>query len=282
MLRYLYRCAVRLHPDGFRKRFGDEMLSIFDQQKGRRAAFGLVLDSVVSLLRQWTLRPHPGTSSRTSAVQTSNGGPSFAMLDPFRPPASAIVHGMVLSVILFCSTLYAIRYSWIHVVNLGILENVFHSDQESWPSARANYQPSSSTKPKTLGSERSRLDSDHLQVDVIRVEREGMVGNEAFSARRPHNSAELTPVLLKLRLATYVGTYLSQSPALKIAIGAEGDHLYLVVAGGGRRALSPLSQTEFAIAGASDGRIEFSPDARGRIDSLCLVEAGKIIVAHRQ
>ena len=30
MLRHLYCCALRLHPSGFRKRFGDEMLSIFD------------------------------------------------------------------------------------------------------------------------------------------------------------------------------------------------------------------------------------------------------------
>jgi hypothetical protein len=31
MLRRLYRCAVRMHPSSFRRRFGEEMLYIFDQ-----------------------------------------------------------------------------------------------------------------------------------------------------------------------------------------------------------------------------------------------------------
>ncbi len=30
MIRPLYRCVLRLHPSGFRKRFTDEMLSIVD------------------------------------------------------------------------------------------------------------------------------------------------------------------------------------------------------------------------------------------------------------
>ncbi len=62
MLRRLYRCAVRLHPSSFRRSFGDEMLYIFDQQKGTLAAVGVTLDCVFSLLRQWTLRPRPASS----------------------------------------------------------------------------------------------------------------------------------------------------------------------------------------------------------------------------
>lgn len=140
MLRHLYRCAVRLHPSSFRERFGDEMLYIFDQQRGTRAAFGLVLDSFLSLLRQWTFRPHVGISPPTTSVvqPTSNGILSFATLDNFRPRTSAIVHGMVLSIILFCTTGYAIRYSWIHVVNLRILESVFHPNQEKLLSTEPN------------------------------------------------------------------------------------------------------------------------------------------------
>lgn len=34
------------------------MLYIFDQQEGRLAALGLMLDCAFSLVRQWTLRPH--------------------------------------------------------------------------------------------------------------------------------------------------------------------------------------------------------------------------------
>jgi hypothetical protein len=284
MLRHLYRCAVRLHPSSFRERFGDEMLYIFDQQRGTLAAFGLLLDSFLSVLRQWTLRLHLGIGlTTTSAVQnTSNGAPSFATLDNFRPRTSAIVHGMVLSIILFCTTVYAIRYSWIHVVNLRILESVFHPNQEISPSTNTNYFSSSSPEPIAPGSEKSRLLSDHLQVDVLPVEREDIVGIEEFTSRHPHNSAVLTPLLVQLRLETYVGKYLSKSPPLKISIGIEGDHLSLIVAGSPRRALSPVSQTKFVIAGAENGWIDFTPDNRGRIDSLCLVEQDKIIVAYRQ
>jgi len=57
MLRHLYRCALRLHPPGFRQRFGEELLSIFDKAEGRLAAFRLVLDAVGSLSRQWLFRP---------------------------------------------------------------------------------------------------------------------------------------------------------------------------------------------------------------------------------
>jgi hypothetical protein len=64
MLRSLYRCALHLHPPAFRKRFGDEMLAIFDQAHGTASALKLIFDALFSLSRQWTLRPefwHPAS-----------------------------------------------------------------------------------------------------------------------------------------------------------------------------------------------------------------------------
>lgn len=92
----------------------------------------------------------------------------------------------------------------------------------------------------------------------------------------------LAPNLVQFRLHSYIGKYRSERPALKISIDIEGDHLSVIVAGGRRRALSPVSQTKFVIAGAKNGWIDFTPDDRGRINSLCLVEQNKVIVAHRQ
>ena len=57
MLRRIYRCVLRLHPPAFRGRFGDEILSIFDEAKGKLSGFRLLMDSILSLIRQWTLRP---------------------------------------------------------------------------------------------------------------------------------------------------------------------------------------------------------------------------------
>src|SRR5579863_4006661 len=122
MLRHLYSCALRLHPCRFRQRFADEMLAIFDQQRGTQAALGLVLDSVCSLLRQWILRPQFLTELPTTSLRQAvpDGIPSLISLDSFRPRASAVVHGMVLSLALFCTTAFAIRYSWIHVLHVQI------------------------------------------------------------------------------------------------------------------------------------------------------------------
>jgi hypothetical protein len=283
MLRFVYRCALRLHPSSFRERFADEMLYIFDQQRGPRAAFGLVLDSFFSLLRQWTLRPHIWVGvSRISVVEpTSNGAPSFATLDNFRPRVSTIVDGMVLSILLFCMTVYAVRYSWIHVLDVRTLQTVFHPNQVISPSKDRNYSASSSANPAPRDSEKSRLISDHLQVDVIPVDRESTSGPDKTS-EAPHNSAAHTQILVQFRLEPYVGKYFSQSPPLKISIGMEGDHLSLTVGGRPRRALSPVSQTRFLIAGAEKSWIEFTTDDHGRIDSLRLVEQGNTIVAHRR
>jgi hypothetical protein len=141
MLRRLYRCAVRLHPSIFRRRFGDEMLYIFDQQKGTSAELGVMLDCIVSLLRQWTLRPHTGIELSTAPSPTAKTDhiPSFMTLDRFRPRTSAVIHGAVLSLILFCMTVIAIRYSWIHVLNLHIREIGTDWDQQVRPQTRPGH-----------------------------------------------------------------------------------------------------------------------------------------------
>jgi hypothetical protein len=55
MRRSLYHALIKLHPDRFGDRFGDEMLCVFDEA-GRDRAPRLFADAVLSLLRQWLLR----------------------------------------------------------------------------------------------------------------------------------------------------------------------------------------------------------------------------------
>ena len=138
MLRHLYRCAVRLHPSSFRRRFGDEMLYVFDQQKGGPAALGLMLDCAVSLFRQWALRPHSGIEQSVAPLPTlaADHIPLFETLDSFRPRASALINGAVLSLILFCMTVIAIRHSWVHVLNLHIREIGTDWDQQALAQVR--------------------------------------------------------------------------------------------------------------------------------------------------
>jgi hypothetical protein len=46
-----YRLILRIHPRAFRERFADAMLLIFDEESRQGAAFPLLWDGVVSLLR---------------------------------------------------------------------------------------------------------------------------------------------------------------------------------------------------------------------------------------
>jgi Peptidase family S41/N-terminal domain of Peptidase_S41 in eukaryotic IRBP len=155
MLRHLYRCALHLHPRGFRQKFGEEMLSIFDHAEGTLATFRLLLDAAASLGRQWLLRPEfwSEISHAGAAQPVSDGVPSFSTLDGFRPRPSAVIDGVVLSITLFCLTCFAIRHSWIHVLNVHIPEVPFERSQwvptssGSGDSSRQTASPIEETKP---------------------------------------------------------------------------------------------------------------------------------------
>ena len=266
MLRRLYRCAVRLHPPSFRRRFAAEMLYIFDQHKESVAAIGLLLDCVFSLSTQWRLRIHNGAdvSSAPLGTPTSDHIPSFETFDGFQPRMSAIIHGALLTLILFYMTVFGIRYSWIHVLNVHI------------PEIGAN-----PTQPFMGHSKKSSV---HVQVDVIPTEPESTQAKSTASTSLPASGAPARArgVAIWLRLDLYVGKYVSNSPPAKIWIRIEGDHLSLAVAGRPHLALSPVSPTRFVIGGTENNYVEFTPDDQGRISGLSLVEGGNVITARRQ
>ena len=56
MIRKAYECLVWLHPPAFRRRFGEEMLCIFDEAADAWGTATLITDASVSLARQWLLR----------------------------------------------------------------------------------------------------------------------------------------------------------------------------------------------------------------------------------
>jgi len=55
MIRPLYKWLILLHPPQFRRKFGEQMLCIFDETGGN-AQIPLLLDSLMSVMRQWILR----------------------------------------------------------------------------------------------------------------------------------------------------------------------------------------------------------------------------------
>jgi len=66
MSRALYRLLVHLHPRGFRDRFEDEMLAVYDDAVATHGGVRLVASTLVSLIGQW-LRPSPSSGIAVSA-----------------------------------------------------------------------------------------------------------------------------------------------------------------------------------------------------------------------
>jgi hypothetical protein len=146
MLRSLYVGLLRLHPPAFRRHFGEEMLSIFGQAVGRQAKLRLLGDGLMSLVRQWSLRPEFWHEFTPPAEQpASDGVPSFLTLDPFRPRTAAVVHGLVLTVAVFCLTCFAIRYSWIHLLHVQIPVVEFEGSSSNEPSVNVAETPEEPT-----------------------------------------------------------------------------------------------------------------------------------------
>jgi hypothetical protein len=56
MGRALYVLVLLIHPPAFRRRFTTEMLCIFDEAAPAIGTFGLLVDGLASLARQWVLR----------------------------------------------------------------------------------------------------------------------------------------------------------------------------------------------------------------------------------
>jgi peptidase S41-like protein len=175
MLRALYRCVLRLHPCGFRGRFADEMLSIFDHSAEKPAALRLLVDSLVSLARQWALRPEFWHELSPPQQPVADGIPSFYTLDPFRPRAGAVIHGLVLSTAVFCLTCFAIRYSWIHILHVHIPAVQFDSPRSTQPSAGAG-----ATLEKPIVSPRWQ---DKTPVALSSVPQSWLNGRSSFNAR---------------------------------------------------------------------------------------------------
>ena len=112
MLRPLFQILVGLQPRAFRRRFAPEMLSIFDQASGKRAALSLVADACISLLRQWALRP--GFSREPSPAEQPQMAPagarSFYIIENYRPSGVALLQGATLSLAAFIT----ITLAFIH------------------------------------------------------------------------------------------------------------------------------------------------------------------------
>jgi hypothetical protein len=122
MLRVFYRWVLRAHPRYFRQRFGDEMQSIFDRAASPGTEVGLLVDAVLSLLRQWSLRPQ--FWEQPTLAEAADGVPLFHTLESSKPRAAALVYGALLSALVLNGISWTMGYAWNHPVYLAIKQPV--------------------------------------------------------------------------------------------------------------------------------------------------------------
>jgi hypothetical protein len=93
-MRSLYRLMLAMHPPGFRNSFGDEMMSIFDQQSREESSADLMLDCLLSCARQWLFHSRAAVVASmllAEAVQVCWIGALLrkrSSLSPFTAPSS--------------------------------------------------------------------------------------------------------------------------------------------------------------------------------------------------
>lgn len=109
MGRLLYTILLGLHPRSFRERFGEEMTNIFDEEGRKVPVMALLLDGLVSLFRQWALRPRRQEAlfSAVGPAQAYNI-PMFHTFESRPIRQRALVSGVVLSAVLFGVVSFAI------------------------------------------------------------------------------------------------------------------------------------------------------------------------------
>lgn len=102
-MRSLYRYLVRWHPQPFRDRFEDEMLLIYDDAASGGRKLWLLADVLLSLFRQWALRPSRPRSERATIAPA--GVPAFAIIENTRPRPAALFFGGLVSFVMFSAVL---------------------------------------------------------------------------------------------------------------------------------------------------------------------------------
>lgn len=302
MIRFFYRCVLRAHPQSFRARFGDEMLSIFDQSQPKWPAFRLLLDAIHSLFRQWVLRPEFLIKVPDPGHQLAlDGVPSFSTLDPFRPRATAVVPGLLLSMIVFSLTCVAIKYSWIRILNVHIPEVQFEAPQWT-PPGRAETALPPEAPPGTPAIKRPAPAQpatvplpakipphpQPIATTLRKLASRVLAGPQKTKSEQATDvSRQSLPLAVETEspLQIFEGTYEIVSPQrITVLIAAENDQLTMTLSGQPKRTLVQASEMKFQDSENKDCIIEFSgtPGIEGaKITQLDLFVNGQHFTAHR-
>src|SRR6266480_4646214 len=281
MLRLLYRWLLRFHPAGFRERFAEEILSIFDHIEGKAAV----------------------------SVPAGVGGfPVFYTLESFKPRKSALIGGAVLTWIV-CSALFlAIRHSKVHSVYLpSVSFEPAASSNAQLPAGAPNLSPTqASTRPHT----KPIIESGTNTPEAHRVwlgRRIPPEANSSAEVSEPREQARLsasdtlhrnittTPPVQSLSQPfvstnksrenpfSYVGVYSTDTPGkFSVLITAEDGHLMIEIPGEQKSMLIPVHGTRFAFSETQNNWVEFMKHDNGAVYGLRIYRNGAEFSGHRK
>lgn len=160
-----------------------------------------------------------------------------------------MIRGVILTATLFTVTCFAIRYSWIHVLHVRIPAIEFEALSAIHPSASPAQFRGAPDLPavKDVSGARPQPESAsaHLYVEPMPVEAEITTAPSAAPELRLKgiSNAPGRPMLAQLtigiRFESYAGTYVSESPRLKISITIRDDKLVMDVIG--QQSRSPVA-----------------------------------------
>jgi hypothetical protein len=277
MLRFLYRCVLRAHPEYFQRRFGQEMLGIFDQAASPMSAAVLLLDGVVSLIRQWMLRPEFWDAPMAQA--SSNGAPLFASVESPRPRTTALVYGALLSALVLNGICWTMAYSWNHPIFIDIRPGYGPAGRvpEKLLRSAPVYHPTSVNEPP--------LSTDQGPVLLVFKSPRRMstpIPGSAASEVLPTEPTDGADAQMET-LRSYVGIYRADADDFStIIVTFEGEHLQVEVERKFKSLLLPVSPSEFVAASVPNCRIDFVKSSTGAVDVILIDKGGRRVRAFRQ
>ena len=261
MLRYLYARVLDAHPPYFRQRFGEEMLAIFDESESGWGAARLFADAMVSLVRQWTLRPQ--FWEERAAVD--RGSSLFSLLEHSRPRTLALAYGALVSVLVLNGVSLTIGYAWNHPHYMEIRQSVL-------------LPPASWRNAPTAGMAPERAAQPSLPTDQGRVL---LIFNVPAHAGSADKFGLTSGDELPRGYQSYAGTYRS-SLGERIDVSVREGRLQLEIDGAVRSNLIPSSQSNLMRCISVACSVSFGTNDKGMVDHIEVRDSGREFLAFRQ
>jgi hypothetical protein len=262
------------------------MQAIFDHAMGPLAEAALLADAVISLARQWTLRPQ--FWEEPAQVAADGGTALFSSLATSKPRTLALFSGAVLSALVLNGVSLTIGYAWEHPIYIEIRRPII-VPPAAWK-ARAVVKPGAGAPVEPY------MFTDQGRVLLV-FNSPAHPAPQAQSTAKPTSEVELSTVpladiapsptnnivdTLPVVLQTYAGTYISPAPGgPRVIVTIDSGRLQLDVAGQFRSPLAPLPNPQLLACGVGDCWVMFSTGPRGTVDRIEVHHLGREMVAFR-